>query len=638
MISRDCQKYFLSLLYEYAAAESKLDNSREMLWARIIKPAHYIDIFKAFLTKKSETGEGNWSMDLDDLKILLEDLEIKFKWEELKPLCGLISKSWSREKITFVDFLNFVLPDVESVEFIQRKLIDTYREELSQTMAGFSTLNFFKKENVKEGDAININGDVKEGGNEKEEVVNNEGYKFDIETFEITLDDENKEESKDVKLPLLLKSGRKKTKMTRKEKKRSLLQIKPEILSQIKQLFQDELNNFRGLKIRSRLVSGEQSFTRRKLFHMIDFENNGVISYKNINQFTIKHAKPLKFKKLKLLYRRMKLDLQEKITFKEFMKIFIDCYNSQEMKERHFYNFYYKREGERRLKLKSTNHEDELNFTPPDRWITGFNYTKGKIRRGKIVNGEFYQDFIEENLEKSELKKSNNRRDKSKVSSYTERKKKESSPDKKSKSVMWSSRRGKDGTLRLMKEETRVHKRNFSKKNEKNRETKDYSLVSNYGISIDSLSSIQIDKILKNKKKQNMNNNSSIAQKSSHQNSVVKNINLKISPEKKIKFRIGILSKTRKNLMNLKECLKRVAVYFKYLSTCEAKIVDSRELMAIHYLETLREALHYLFGKGDRLSLFSIQKGLAEKLGILVENGDIKLILSRVNSKVSRFL
>jgi hypothetical protein len=71
-----------------------------------------------------------------------------------------------------------------------------------------------------------------------------------------------------------------------------------------------ELKNYRWLKIASRLVSGEQSFGRSKIFRMMDFESMGTISINNIKQYCLKHDRPLSFAKLKLLFRRMKVGLQ----------------------------------------------------------------------------------------------------------------------------------------------------------------------------------------------------------------------------------------------------------------------------------------------------------------------------------------
>lgn len=583
MISRDCQKYFLNLIYEYTSAENKLDSPRSVLWSRILRPAYYIDIFKVFISsKKEQKGEENWIMDLDDLKILLEDLEIKFKWEELKPLCGLISKSWSRERITFLDFLNFILPDVESVDLIKKKLADIYRNELSKTLGNYGIQKNFEKKI-------------------ENEMFNKNGYNFDINTFEIKLEDEDEI---DANLPLLKQKNKK---FGEEKSRKSFNTMKRAILIPIRKIFQTELKNFRHLKIRSRLVSDDPSFKRRRLFQMIDFEKNGVISYKNLKQFTIKHGKPIRFKKLKYLYRRMKLNIQEKITFREFTTIFFDCYNAQQKKERHYYNFYYKRDDDRRLKVKLSQ---DMYTQSGVKWITGFKQTRGIIQKGQIHNGEFYKDSTKKNF-KDEIDQSD-------------------LTPKKNQSILWSSSRTSGGTMRLKQ----MVKINSSKKRSKTvkprRKIKAYSLLSHRSISINSLSSIQINDVEKRLRK---NSNSRI-QKTSHQNSVLKNLNLRISPVKKEKIRLGILSRTRRKMVNLKECLKRLSVYFKYLSTSEAKICQLRYMMEIEDPDSLVQTLHHLFGKGDRLSLFSIQKGLAEKLLKIVENGEIKLILARVGSKV----
>jgi hypothetical protein len=47
-------------------------------------------------------------------------------------------------------------------------------------------------------------------------------------------------------------------------------------------LLNTELKNLRWLKVVSRLVSAEVSFSKSKLFQILDFDNQGTISINNI--------------------------------------------------------------------------------------------------------------------------------------------------------------------------------------------------------------------------------------------------------------------------------------------------------------------------------------------------------------------
>ena len=119
--------------------------------------------------------------------------------------------------------------------------------------------------------------------------------------------------------------------------------LKVFIFDPLKQLFETELKNLAWLKVSSRLVSGEPSFSRKKLFKLLDFEIQQTVSVDNFKQFCAKHNKPLSFQKLKLLFRRFKVDLQQRISPKEFNLIFFDIYNKGAEHERHSYNIYYQR-------------------------------------------------------------------------------------------------------------------------------------------------------------------------------------------------------------------------------------------------------------------------------------------------------
>lgn len=90
---------------------------------------------------------------------------------------------------------------------------------------------------------------------------------------------------------------------------RKLSKLKVYIYEPLKTLILTELKNLRWLKIASRLVSGEASFKKSKIFRMMDFENQGTISINNIKQYCLKHDRPLNFSRLKLLFRRMKVGL-----------------------------------------------------------------------------------------------------------------------------------------------------------------------------------------------------------------------------------------------------------------------------------------------------------------------------------------
>ena len=108
-------------------------------------------------------------------------------------------------------------------------------------------------------------------------------------------------------------------------------------------LLNTELKNLRWLKVVSRLVSAEVSFSKSKLFQILDFDNQGTISINNIKQYCLRHNKPLNLMKLKLLFRRIKVGLQQRMGVKEFGYIFFGIYNKQSNEERHLYNLYYKR-------------------------------------------------------------------------------------------------------------------------------------------------------------------------------------------------------------------------------------------------------------------------------------------------------
>lgn len=85
MISRDCQKFFLDLIYEYTLSESRLDNFRDTVYSRVYDRDQYIDIFILFLSngkgvkqKLSKKYPYLPVLTPEHLKVLFEDLNIPF--------------------------------------------------------------------------------------------------------------------------------------------------------------------------------------------------------------------------------------------------------------------------------------------------------------------------------------------------------------------------------------------------------------------------------------------------------------------------------------------------------------------------------------------------------------------------------
>ena len=556
MISRNCQKFFLDLMYEFCLAESRLDSSREILWSRIMKPIYYIDIFKLLIRDK-EDPQDRWFIDLDDLKIMLEDLEINFKWEELKPICSMVSKTWNKQRITFVDFLNFIIPDLEEEEFVKKQLISRYREELNAETLLTQTF----------GKGIPKNDD---------------NYEFNSDTFELNLNvvklDGDDKRSRVVELP---KSGTKK----------KLNTLKRFIFNPLKHIFQEEVKNYRFLKIKSRLISSEGSFKRRAFFRMLDFENNGVISVNNLKQFTVKHAKPIPFSKLKFLYRRMKVALQEKITFKQFMKIFFDCFEKPGGHERHFYNFYYKRENDRRLKVSPSAAKTSM--------IRG-NASTASRKNEKVLLPE--------------------------------------SPYHKTK---LTSRRP------LGQPRKRARTLNKVKPKRSRSAFSEYSLESDVdAYSIDSFSSVGREDIRDRQIKERQfaeisrldsSIESSLNGEGTNRSTVKKSskifsTNAKRSLRKR--YRIGVISKTRKKNRNLEECMRRLAAFIKYVCISELDLDERRQLVMVHSGERLGKLVKFIIGKSECLSLFTLQNGFADKIGLIAESTELKLVLNRVGSNV----
>ena len=135
MISRDCQKFFLDLIYEYTLSESRLNNLRETIYKRVYDTDQYIDIFILFLSNgkgvKQRLSKKYPYLPVltpEHIKVLLEDLSIPFQREELKPLCSLISQERNIEEITFEDFIDWALPDLEAGESLRRNLLQKWAD------------------------------------------------------------------------------------------------------------------------------------------------------------------------------------------------------------------------------------------------------------------------------------------------------------------------------------------------------------------------------------------------------------------------------------------------------------------------------------------------------------------------------
>lgn len=444
MISRDCQKFFLDLIYEYTIAEGRLNSFRDTLYKRVYDRDQYIDIFVLLLSngkgvkqKLSKKYPYLPVLTPEHLRVLLEDFQIPFQREELKPLCSLISQDRNSNEITFEDFIDWALPDLEQGDNLKKNLFQKWadhgkyldsvdgnaKEITSRVGKNYSSTQikdkfqkFFESSMTRYGRKRNA---------EPEMAI----YEFNQKTFELKVRPEksrsNRNTSRNSRRSHSKKSQSRSPYKSPKQylgkpgvvsgrvqanflpkiesgvcildefakevppHNRKLNKLKIYIYQPLKTMILTELKNFRWLKIASRLISGEISFKRSRLFKMMDFESQGTISINNIKQFCLRHDKPLTFPKLKQLFRRMKVGLQQRIGIKEFSYIFFDVYNKDSKKDRHLYNLYYNRPDEagkgtlvgegRRLVVRT--HRRKFKSTRKDRSSNNFRMTEEGVRK-----------------------------------------------------------------------------------------------------------------------------------------------------------------------------------------------------------------------------------------------------------------
>jgi hypothetical protein len=60
------------------------------------------------------------------IKVILEDLKIQFQLEELNIFCCMVSQERNSDEITFEDFLEWLLPDLETGDTLKHNLLQKW--------------------------------------------------------------------------------------------------------------------------------------------------------------------------------------------------------------------------------------------------------------------------------------------------------------------------------------------------------------------------------------------------------------------------------------------------------------------------------------------------------------------------------
>ena len=110
-------KYLSAIVH----TENILESHREHIWKVIGNTRNFLDIFN-LISGGTKEKSGNWSVDSQCIKNLLEELNIPFKWNEVTPLLRVLSNTWHSESLTFNDFILYFLPNFEKRVSISNKL------------------------------------------------------------------------------------------------------------------------------------------------------------------------------------------------------------------------------------------------------------------------------------------------------------------------------------------------------------------------------------------------------------------------------------------------------------------------------------------------------------------------------------
>jgi len=301
MISRECQNSFLAYLNQIVIAEERLDNYRELIWNVIITPSNYIEIFR-IITANGKQDHEKWEMNIDDLKRIMEDFEVKFQWEELRPLMRYLSLKSTADSCTFEDFLYFILPHTEGSLSSTKKLSDKYRFQLEENK---SFIHEGKNENSR---------NMLDSDNE---------FFFDPTSFELSYA-ENKSALSNIDFP------------------KKLNNLRQFIYSPIKEIFYTEIRNIRDLQLYSRAVINNRDFSKFELFKIFDYEASGFVTLNNLRQFGIKLGRQFDILSLERIAHRLKVDEHSKIDYKSFFRLFFNNIEAFENIEKMKFNFYFR--------------------------------------------------------------------------------------------------------------------------------------------------------------------------------------------------------------------------------------------------------------------------------------------------------
>lgn len=297
MISRQCQKNLLTLLNDFIAAESKLEEIQEILWKNMQTPSSYIKLFMASI--KPRSFKKAWHMTQNDLKTLLDEMHVEYGYEELLTLTRQISSSRT-EFITFKDWLFFVFSkkkysSLQDFNKLARYLSEAYEDLLAKLAKNRLNAKQYKSSS----------------------------YTVEDEVTEVQFD-KNFDNDRPWRVP-------------------NFGTLDQETANSYRHVFTQELANMRKVKLASEMVSFDSTYSRKRIFKLFDTDNKGYFTFKELKQYTFKMGQPMYDTTLRLLYQRMRQEANTQVASSDFMYYLFDVFEEGTKHMQKAYNFYYEK-------------------------------------------------------------------------------------------------------------------------------------------------------------------------------------------------------------------------------------------------------------------------------------------------------
>ena len=285
------------MLNKFIAAETKLEETQQILWKNMQTPSSYIKLFMGSI--RPHSIKNAWHMTQNDLRTMLDDMHVEYAYEDLLTLTRQISSSRS-DIITFKDWLYFVFC---KKNYASMQDFDKLARYLSEAYEGL--LNKLAKDRI-----------------------NTKKYKSSTYTVEGQITEVSFERDLDSERPWIFPC---------------FGSLDQETANSYRLVFSQELDNIRKVKLASDMVSFDTTYSRKRIFKLFDSENKGYFTFKEIKQYTFKIGSPMYDQTLRLLYQRMKLEHRSQIAAVDFLYFMFDVFEEGTKHLKKAYNFYYEK-------------------------------------------------------------------------------------------------------------------------------------------------------------------------------------------------------------------------------------------------------------------------------------------------------